>query len=379
MARTSLSGFEVGTLIGEPGDSAATGSGMSVDTSVFRSGLSSVKATAVSGVNGTWVGLNNLSTYNRLYMKVTSFPSTTARILTGSGSSVNLKLNPNGSIAYYNGASLIGTSAAVLIDTMWHRVEWRKGTATAVPVLLIDGITEVTGSPSGWTYTSNIGPNDTVADTYTVNFDDYASDNADWPGPGRVVLLRPISDNNVGGWKRGGGSTTTNLWIPVSISPPPGVASANETDNTNIESATNSASDDCDLNCASYLSMGININDIVKGMIAVVRNGEDAGTNTKAGAISIVSNPVQVGEDAFTFGFDLGAHGLEAGFWNTSAGTVQTPTSVVVGTSPVLRVGKRTATTRVVCVDFMGIYVDYTPMGEKSVQLNQAVNRAAVW
>jgi hypothetical protein len=75
----------------------------------------------------------------------------------------------------------------------------------------------------------------------------------------------------------------------------------------------------------------------------------------------IVSNPTQVGEDAFTYGNDVGAHGAEVGNWGKDLGTVQASPSVTLGTSPVLRVGKRTATTRVVCVDGMGIYVEYTP------------------
>jgi len=195
-------------------------------------------------------------------------------------------------------------------------------------------------------------------------------------------MLLPTSVNAAGSWTKADGTTTTNLETSVDNVPPAGVASANEAANpgASIRSAANSATDNCDLNMATYTSAGVS--GTINGVMGVVRNGEDIATGTKTGGIQIISNPTSAGESSITFGNDLGAHGAEAGLWYTEKTIITAGTGITLGISPVLRVGKRTATTRVVCVDFMGIYVDYTPAtvtaSPRPVQtVLQANNRAA--
>ena len=364
MARLSIYGAEVGSLAAE---GTVTGSGVSLETSTIRSGSYSLKVAAASAAASYYLlsSFDTTNKYIRFYLRVTSRPASLARAIygiPGAGTAINLKLNSDGTIAYYSGLTLIGTSTTALTDTTkWYRVEVRNADGSNVTILQIDGNSEVTGSPSSWGITHEIGANDTVADAYTAYYDDIAGDDSSFPGDGNVVMLLPTSLNAAGSWVEGDGSGTANMSAAVATRPPPGVASANETNATNIESPANSASDNCDMNMTTYTAAGVGASDTVNAAKSVIRHGEDINTGTKSGAVLIVSNPTQSGEDTFTFGNDAGAHGAETGNWITKFGTTQNAPSVTLGTAPVMRAGKRTATTRVVCVDFMGIYVDYTP------------------
>lgn len=397
MSRTVICGFEVrdlgiSSLIGTQlrvDGSINAGTAATIDTSIFRSGTGSLKLVAASGVLTSVDFPNGAGTsYARFYLRVTARPATTARIIAGAGTSVvNIRLNPDGTIAYYDKTTLIGTSSIALTDTTrWYCIEYTNIGGAGVPVLRIDGNSEVlaAGAITG-AMGSSIGPQDAVADTYTVYYDDLVGDGAEWPGPGVVALLKPTSVNARGGWVRGAGATTTNLEVPISTVPPPGLASANETDNTNVESPTNSATDNLDMNMTTYTAAGVT--GVVKGVLGFVRHGEDIATSTKSGALQLLSNPADVSETAFTYGQDNGAHGADGSgaavnWFVTTIFPTANPV-IALSTAPVLRVGKRTATTRVVCVDFMGIYVDYVPApvtirtpNAFGRSVDQALNRA---
>lgn len=373
MARTWYTGFETGALHTELGYATVTQAGnVAIESSIVRSGSYSLKVTPASGVATYWsAGTSNTVGYYRFYIRVTARPATTARRIFGANAFVswsNLILNPNGTIALYGGTTvLIGTSTTALTDTSrWYRIDVE--TITGSQEVRIDGTVEITG-----TYTSDAvamqpifgAYNDTVADTYTAYFDDISADDSALPGAGSVIMLLPTSLNAAGGWVEGDGAGTTNMAAAVATRPPPGLASASETNATNIENAVSSATDNCDMNMTTYTAAGIGASDIINSVRGIVRHGEDIATNTKAGAVRVVSNPDTGTESTFNFGDDGGAHGSDAagagGVWKTMGTVVANSPSVTLGTAPVLRVGKRTATTRVVCVDFMGILVDYGP------------------
>lgn len=367
MARTYICGFELGALGTECTE--ATGWNISANRPVVdstaRTGTYSAKFDPPSATQHYFILRNTTawSGYIRMYVRVATLPGSTRVFAGDTASGINLRLTSAGAIAIYNGGSLLGTSTTLLTDTArWYRVEVRCANGTSVPILLIDGGTEVTGTPSSWTMKAWLGASDTVATTYSLRIDDLSVDDAEFPGEGKVVMLRPTSLNAGGSWREGDGSGTANMSAAVSTKPPPG--NSVETASTNIESAASSTTDNCDMNMTTYLAAGITAGDTVKGTQAVVRHGEDIVTGTKGGAVKIVSNPAQSGENTFNYGNDAGAHGVDndpsSNVWYTTYGTVQTA-AVNVNVAPVMRVGKRTATTRIVCVDAMGIYVDYTP------------------
>lgn len=384
-SRTFVCGWEVGSLAAEPGLTESVPSqgigAATVETSIVRSGARSLKVVPASGVASYWemgAGVSIVSNYHRFYCRITVLPATTSRLLYGITSTVSLSLNSSGTITM-SGVSTMGTSSTALIDTTrWYMIEIVA--LDGAQTLRIDGVVEASGTEAtSHNISPSFGANDTVADTYTAYFDDAVADMLGFPGPGQVVLLEPTSLNAAGGWVEGDGAGTAGMAGAVSTNPPPGVASASETSATNIESPTNSATDNCDMNMTTYSAAGI-LGGVVNCVVPFVRHGEDIATGTKAGAALLVSNPVQAAEFAFNFGNDLGAHGAESGSWRTTVqtslyATISNPV-VSLGIAPVLRVGKRTATTRVVCVDFMGIYVDYTPnIRGESVLVSQAVPR----
>jgi hypothetical protein len=365
----------MGDLTREGG--TVTGTGVSLESTIVRTGSYAVKILLTSGVAGNYAcpaqSFVLAAAKIRWYVRVTSLPATARQLCGTSSSSPSnaswyVKLNPDGTLGLFQGTSLIGTSSAALTDTSrWYRVEIDTTAGTSLNVLWIDGVAQVVGTvTAGDGVSRTVGSADTVAATYTAYFDDMAADSAALPGAGAVVMLLPVSDNSRGAWTCGAGQTTS-LFDAVNNRPPAGLASGAETNTSNIVSITNSATDNCDLNLGAFTTAvasgggGLGAGDTVNAVVAVVRNGEQIATGTKAGALKIVSNPTQSGEDAFNFGNDVGAQGAETGNWFTSFGTIQNAPSVTLGTSPVLRVGKRTATTRSVSADFMGMYVDYTP------------------
>jgi hypothetical protein len=92
---------------------------------------------------------------------------------------------------------------------------------------------------------------------------------------------------------------------------------------------------------------------------AIVNTGSSSATDT-AGGLKAVSNPADSGETALA-AFDNGIAGTFPTNWLTTRGALVYDPTVALGTSPVVRIGKRTATTRVAMVDLLGLYVEYAP------------------
>lgn len=358
-------GFETGTLQTEY-QSTVTGAA-TIESSVVRTGAYSLKVAPASGAAGNWDPAIGFAAGNfRFYARVTVLPAST-RTFVGNTSAgqLNLRITSTGALELRDNTTVLGTSTLTLSNTdLWYHIEMEATGANAT--LYVDGSSEATGASTSLCGL-RFGATDTVAATYTAYFDDianYASDTGK-THPGRVVLLKPTSVNAAGGWVEGDGAGTAGMAAAVATTPPPGLASASETSATNIESPTNSATDNCDMNMTTYAAAGVGPYDTINGVRGFVRHGEDIATATKNGALFHVSNPADPGgEVTFVFGGDIGAHGSDAGGgagWSTTFySTIQTG-AITLTTAPVLRVGKRTATTRVVCVDFMGIYVDFTP------------------
>lgn len=392
MARTLICGFEAndtgtGTPSGANIDGRPIGTGVSIDAS-SRTGSFALKVALTSGVTGRYEATTGSGHFVRFYMKVTVRPASTARQFYGNVSAnfVTLRLNPSGTIAYYVDTTLIGTSTAALTDTTkWYLIEIRSGTASSVAILRIDGVNEITGSPSSWSQVISLGTEDTVADTYTAFFDDLVRDDAAYPGDSKVVLLIPTADTSNTNWRKGAGTTTgTDFYEAVNNLPPGGVASASETDVTNIESASSTGTAQYTATMSTYASKGIAAGDTIVAIQQIVDHGEDIATGTKTGTFELTANPV-VSATAFTFGDDGGAHGIynnAASLWAPGRLITSGP-SVTVSTAPTMKLVKTDTTTRVGCVCFMGIYVEYVPavvsvfIAKPPKVIGQSVKRAS--
>lgn len=397
MARIFICGFELGS-IGEAFDSANV-TGISIQTSVVRSGTYAMRSNATSGAL-SYLGFQSPDTgfaprllfrSVRFFMRVAALPTANTRILNvgGSSGSGRVNLNTDGTITIQDaaGANGVTSSLAFTVDGLWHLVEFDGGFSSGSGRrVYVDQIlwASSTATASGAGGTLSIGSNlASEASTQDLYFDDIIGDDdtfatSGFPGLGSALLLVPISDNSIGTWTGGAGGTS-NLFEAINNIPP--IGTATETDSTQIENATNSANQDATFNCTSYASAGIKALDKINAVMAIINDGEDAAAGTKTGGVWINSNPSQsAGGNTFNFGDDSGALGTFPSNWSTHVGPVAVAPSVTLASSPVVAIRAVGATTRVRSADFLGVYVDYTPaIIPKALCVKQAVNRASTY
>jgi hypothetical protein len=331
-----------------------------ISTVQHRTGPAALRCNPASGAAG-YMQLQAPSTKGWVHfgLYIATMPSVARVICGASGSGSNVKLNSTGKLEAFDGSTTRGTTTTTLTTGVWYWIGWRAAAGTTVPLIQIAGTTEVTGTVAVAPNT-NIGLSGTEASAADIYIDDVIVDGAGFLGPSNVGLLLPISDNGTHtGWQAGNGGTT-NLWQGVDNVPPAGLASASETNTSNIESIA-STGGTYTANLQTYTTGGVGASDTVIAVQSLIRHGEDIITGTKTGTVGAATNPTITGV-GITFGSDLGAHGADPGstFWVTAPGTLTTSPSVTLGTSPTLAV-VRPNEARVGCIDFMGLLVAWTP------------------
>lgn len=376
MAREGMIGFETGDIRSEMLNSVGTaivGTGVTFDTGTVRTGTYALKVVAPSGATG-YAPCGSTNNFGRIYVRVTVRPATTARMFFGASGSLHLRINPDGTVAMYDSSTLIGTSSVALTDTTkWYRIEFRTKSGSSVPVLRIDGVDQVTSSPSGATFVFQYGALDTVADTFTIYYDDVAADDTDFPGDGKVVLLVPISQNGTTAalWVDNDG-TQTNMYLGAANLPPVGVAAATSPSHKYIKHKGNAAgtTDKHDADMTTYASAGLNSGDIVNAVSAWISTGEEVATGTKLISFEVLSNPVISSSGSLDVYPTSGAQGTWPTNWRIQSRILNSaPGSPTLGTSPVMRVVRPETASRVASVCAMYMYVDYTPAAAKAPPL----------
>jgi hypothetical protein len=394
MGRLRTIGFEVGvgstTL--EGAKLAAEIGVISKQSTTVRSGTSACKCTAgSSGSSASNVTCNiafaadpQTDIYIRAYVQLTTLPSATIPILrtettAGTANSASVRLTSGGLLQLFNdqAGTQIGSSSLTALTTgVWYRVELhvRVDSVTAgnrQAALQLDGVSVAsglhTGTPAnlqnvriGWCSHPGITSAGFFIDDVAINNSSGASQNT-WPGSGKVVLLIPTADSQVGSWTGGVGGLT-NLFEAVNNTPP--IGTATETDLTQIESADttpDNATDEYRATMTTYSAAGLVASDTLTLVQAVVDHGEDVAAGTKTGSFLILSNPAQVTADTFTFGNDAGLLGTWPSGWVSKWGTAEVLPSVILGTAPVLRLRKTDLGSAVGSCDFMGICAEYVP------------------
>lgn len=370
-----VNGFELGHLYAEAVASGAVApvvGSVALETTIIRTGTYSLKLTPASGATGYWNGRTSTTAadtdYLRFYVRVTSLPAT-ARVLAGVVAATRLMLNPSGTLTLFGTPNSVVSSVALTDTTKWYRIDIKAllaGGAGSL-ALSIDGVSQGSTDSGGSAIGLRFGADDTVAATYTAYIDDVRYDSTDIRGAGQAVLLLPVSDNANTNWTAGAGGTT-NLWSAVDNIPPAGLASASESATSNIESASSTGTANYVANLKTYTNAGIGAADTLNEVYPRLRHGEDIATGTKTGSYELTANPV-IASQTFTFGADGGAHAADGNsvLWLTHGGTSTRAPAVTLGSSPTMKVIKTDTTTRVGCVDFMGMYVDYTPAAPHSL------------
>lgn len=354
MAVTKLVSFEGGSA--DVDGVTLTGTN-SYDITTFRTGARALRCNPASGASGyADIGVSG-TVWVHFGLYVATLPSVTRDI-----AGIAVKLRSDGKLDYHNSAgTFIGTSTTALTTGQWYWIGAARGTVSSQDLLQIDGASEVTGSISASNWLTRLGPNATEASSIDLYIDDVVVDDAGFLAASKVDILRPISDNSNTNW-RCGDSSTTNLFEAANNVPPSGVASASETATSNIESASNTGTATYIANLTTYATAGVASGDTVLAVQEVLSHGEDIATGTKTGSVELTGNPV-ITAAGFTFGSDAGAHGAHVGgLWTAAFGAMTTSPSVTLGSSPTMKLVKTDTTTRVGCIDFMGLLVAWTPV-----------------
>lgn len=271
----------------------------------------------------------------------------------------------------------------VLNTNTWYRIEISLSIGTgAVDSVnaLVDGVSFVSATglsiadiwPSSvdvgaWAEFGTPSVGNIYIDDVAVNDSTGTSQNT-WPGSGKIVLLKPISDSAKGtGWTNDNASTT-NLFDNVNNTPPVGIADTTSGGGGHqIRNATSNANSNYDAMIATYSSAGIGSLDTITVIDPIIATSAPVATSAKQGTVGVTTNPAITNISLGAAG-SSGAFwgGIAAGFyqtgWKWSHGTIQYLNSLVnKSTSPVMRVTQVTSSTRVAMVCFMGIYVEYVP------------------
>lgn len=399
MARIVTAGAEtghVGTTASNWPDGRAI-SGATVDATTSRSGSSSYKCAGTAAAapcmefaltQFTTVSLGT-GLYPRWYAKLDALPNAAKRIATwGSGSAaVSVKLTSTGTLQLWNDVSntQIGSdsaSALVADSTTWYRIEFylllASGSIDETQLRLDDvTVASISGAAIadsvqanldvGWFEAPGVNANMWIDDV-AIN-DSTGTEQKTWAGSGKVVLLKPISDNAGGtGWTLGTGTALGgNGFTSVDNVPPVGVADlAAGSDPKQIRNAASAANSNYDANLATYTTAGIKQADTLNALVPIVATAAPVTTSAKQGTVGVVSNPA-IANVALGAGGTSGAFwsGLAGGTyptgWKWSFGTTTYHPAFTVGTSPVMRITQVTSSTRIAVVCSMGLYVDYTP------------------
>lgn len=364
MARTWITGFELG------GDECYQEQG-TYQTTYARSGTYGLRF-SLQAQNQQYArraagSFANVALSARFYIRLLALPSTTNTFFqlidTTPTAFDRLRLDSSGYLIVTDGTNSASSNRALSVDGLWHRIEfdcgWNAGAGRRV---FVDGsewastglgaATVKTGIAFGWIDTN---PGDIVFDDLVL--DDASFSTSGSPSDSQVSLLLPVSDSSIGTWTGGAGGTTS-VFQGIDNIPPVGLANASGTNASQIKNANASANQDGKFSCQSYTTAGIS--GTVHSVMAVCNDG--ASANTIAGGVWLDSNPAQTaGGNSFDYGNASTVAGTFPTGWKSHVGPVSVEPSVTLGTSPVVAVRKTTATASVAHVDFLGVYVEWTP------------------
>lgn len=380
--------------MGSLGEVASSTGAATVQTATVRTGTYALKCdstSAAAAVSFTSVAAGAVSRSNfmalRFFVNFSTLPggsSASANILASFSTSTapvsGYRLVMTGSanatpstLAVVNDAGGITTGTTQLQANTWYEIVVEY-TAAAVINCYLNGVLEATrsgGTATTATTTASLGIFGGSQGVGVAYFDDVMVGDAPfgrspYPYSKQRVLLPTADPGTLNSWTNGGGGTTS-IFEGVNNIPPTGVALF--IDGTKIKNAATGSNLDYTPTMQTYTAAGVPSGSVVNAVMAICNHGEEATTGTKAGDVWIASNPAQAaGSGTFDYGNDTAtAVGTFPTGWATAVGPVTASPSVTLGTAPTMTVRKTGSTNRVVDVDFMGIYVDYTPPPAPSV------------
>lgn len=361
------------------------------DTGTVRSGAVSYKCDSTGSNTLSQLQVNvqptqalGVTYYARMYINFTTLPTAAGPYIMGTAAryAIRYLLSDNLLHLTYNGTN-IGTGIAISTGT-WYRLElaWKFDTgALDYGEARLDGVSFA--SETGATRADTVGAAPTFGlviapganivcylDDVAWNDSTGGSQNS-WPGDSKQVLLLPTADSAVGtGWTLGTGTAiSSNGWDAVNNTPPLGVADLGAGSNAwQIRNASSNANVNYDATMTTYAAAGVGPSDRINLVDPIVATAAPVSTSAKQGTVGVASNPtitnvaLAAGGTAGAFWSGLAGAGYPTG-WKVSHGTVTYEPVVTPATAPVMRITQVTSSTRIAVVCFMGMYVDYTPLG----------------
>jgi hypothetical protein len=306
MAIVNLCGFETGAIGGaNEGGSLGTSS---VQSTTKRTGTYALQTNPTTtatgyctllgiGANGNAATLGLTTTYVRFYFRYGTKPSSNneeifqlnhTSVATGNRK-IALRINSSGQLMAYasDGTTQIGsTGSTSLAQDTWYRIECSVDSSLTGNVeVRIDGATEISGTGNtnslvsyGLLLGKVVNRNGNTVDFY---YDDVIVGDSGFIGPGGIVRLDPISDNDT--W-------TTGTYADIDD-----YASQANNDGDTTYTTSSTQNDILEPNFTSFATAGIGSSDTINGVkgltvcrdettsltyhITLRRNGS-SGTNT---------------------------------------------------------------------------------------------------
>lgn len=273
MARRVSCGFELNsTTAGVELKTAPTGT-VSIVTTPVRSGTYAGRCnpTAATGYF-TFTGAT-VPGYARFYVNFASFPATTIKIF-DSGFRGLIKITSGGILQLFEGAggTQVGSNSSALSLGTWYRVEFEMSNNGDTIKARLNGIefaSYTNGSLNGDFTDFLIGILETeTADMYIDDVamnDSVGSYQNTYPGPGKIVILRPNAEGDNQAWTPSTGADNSALVDEVTPNDATDYVSTN----------TNGRLDDYDL--PNPVTIGIGNNDIINYVAVGYRVFQSAG------------------------------------------------------------------------------------------------------
>lgn len=387
MARLFTSSFELGspatfTPLVEDAACTIAGSGaattIAIATTPTYVGTKSLQINVGNTVNKVWrftyTGVVTRTYRCRVAVYVQAYDNSTIQNIvnlleTGGNVGVALSLNTSGQIVLSN-ASTNATLATgpVLTKGQWHVWELQWVPTSGASQGWLDGVsigTGTTGTTAATAMALQLGVSNNVSthavaniffDNVALNDDQGASQNGLCGTLNRVVLLLPASDSSTTGFTAGAGGTT-NLFNAVKNTPPVGVVLASGTNTSQIKDATSNTTDNYVALTQSYGAAGV-LGPIV--LIQGVVNHGNSSVTSRTYGINVTANPA--GGVEVTGATGTTAAGTYPTGWTTlKTAPIYAPT-LTQSSGAGLTFRKGTASTDSAMADFMGLYVEYTPV-----------------
>lgn len=400
MARRWTSGAESGAALSEGATLTVTTTGtLAFGTSTVHLPGKRAFQFSTGGSNGTsfivpTAGLATASLHHVYSRAWVNFPQKAAACAfmsfhNGTSNVIYARFETTGVITLWNATGTpaqIGSGTAGDMSNGWHRVELHcmvnsAGGATGAADLWVDGVliattttanfgtTLISNARFGWCASTSLPGNNVIIniDDIAIN-DDSGTAQTGQVGDGYVLDLVPTADSAIGNWLEGT-TATTSLWDAVNNQPPVGVAPtpANGT-LEQIQDANSSTTDPgaaYDATLQTYTAAGVRTNDTLNLALMVAVVGVSTAASQNA-TLTGVSNP------AIAQSANQATPAVIAGTFPTNWGFIAsdqiayapTPT---LGTAPVGRIHKASASTAQLDVCYMALRIDVKPVNIRTI------------